>query len=46
MKIRITGKSLPKAQNGKPINYKNWVEINGTKVYEGEAGYEEASKKA
>jgi hypothetical protein len=53
MKIRITNLPLTQYQTkgqvtapGQPINYKNWVEINGTKVYEGEAGYEEARKKA
>lgn len=48
MKIRIIGHSLPKAQEGipKPINYKNFVQINGTTFYEGQPGYEDAVKKA
>ena len=46
MKIRITGKSLPKAQNAGQYPNRNSVSINGTTYFEGDPGYEQAKQEA
>jgi len=46
MKIRITGKGLPKAQWAGQQSVKNSVSINGVTYFEGEPGFEQAKKEA
>jgi hypothetical protein len=46
MKIRITGKSLPKAQFAGQYPNRNSVSINGTTYFEGDPGYEQAKQEA
>ena len=46
MKIRITGKSLPKAQTAGQYPNRNSVSINGTTYFEGDPGYEQAKQEA
>jgi hypothetical protein len=46
MKIRITGKGLPKAQLAGQQPVRNSVSINGTTYFEGDPGYEKAKQDA
>lgn len=46
MKIRITGKGLPKAQLAGQQPVRNSVSINGTTYFEGDPGYEQAKQEA
>ena len=46
MKIRIIGKSLPKAQDAGQYPNRNSVSINGTTYFEGDPGYEQAKQEA
>ena len=46
MKIRITGKGLPKAQLAGQQPVRNSVSINGVTYFEGDPGYEQAKQEA